>query len=80
MFLPPPAHQWELSKSLKHGNGDRFALQRLEHLRRTITGTMEKLATSSVTSPKVLENRRRPDNQAAEEWDGSERRHLSNPQ
>jgi UDP-GlcNAc:undecaprenyl-phosphate GlcNAc-1-phosphate transferase len=65
-----------LSKSLKYGNNDRFALQRVEHLRRTITGTMEKLATHSVTSPEVLKDRRHLDNHTAKAWPDHERRIL----
>jgi hypothetical protein len=43
-----------LSTSLKHGNDARFVLRRIEHLRRTVTNTMEKLALRSLTSPEVL--------------------------
>lgn len=44
-----------LSKSIQHGNGDRFILQRTEHLRRTLTGILEKLATRSSTCPEVVD-------------------------
>jgi len=47
-----------VNKSLASGNDDRFVLQRIEHLRRTITGTMEKLAVRSLTSPDVFDDRR----------------------
>jgi len=48
----------QVSKSLASGNDDRFVLQRMEHLRRTITSTLEKLAMRSLTAPEVLEDRR----------------------
>jgi len=68
-----------LSKSLKHGNDDRFVLRRVEHLRRTITGTLEKLGVRSLTSPELLEDRRHPDNHIAHAWNGHERRNFHLP-
>jgi len=68
-----------LTKSIGQGDDARFVLRRVEHLRRTITGTVEKLAALSVTCPEALENRRYPDNPTAAAWDGHERRHIPNP-
>jgi UDP-GlcNAc:undecaprenyl-phosphate GlcNAc-1-phosphate transferase len=65
-----------LTKSIGQGDDARFALHRVEHLRRTITGTMEKLAVLSAANPEALENRRHPDNLTAAGWDGHERRSL----
>jgi len=74
-----------LSKSLEQGNDDRFVLRRVEHLRRTITGAMEKLAIRSLTCPEVLEDRRSENNgtyndkrdlPATTKWKGPERRRL----
>jgi UDP-GlcNAc:undecaprenyl-phosphate GlcNAc-1-phosphate transferase len=69
-----------LSKSLKCGNDERFLLRRVEHLRRTITGTMEKFGIRSLTCPELLEDRRHLDNQTAQAWEGHERRSLHLPQ
>jgi UDP-GlcNAc:undecaprenyl-phosphate GlcNAc-1-phosphate transferase len=69
-----------LSKSLKHGNDDRFVLRRVEYLRRTITSTMEKFGIRLLTCPELLEDRRHPDNHTARAWNGHERRSLHLPQ
>lgn len=66
-----------LRKSIeKETIDDRFVLNRIEHLRRTVTGTMEKLVIRSLISPEVLEDRRRPDDHNARVWNGHERRNL----
>jgi UDP-GlcNAc:undecaprenyl-phosphate/decaprenyl-phosphate GlcNAc-1-phosphate transferase len=67
-----------LRKSMKKGSvDDRFILNRIEHLRRTVTDTMGKLAARSLTYPEVFEDRCRPDNEDCIEWAGPERRDSS---
>jgi hypothetical protein len=68
-----------LRKPIEKDTDDRFVLNRIEHLRRTLAGTMEKLAIRSLTCPEVFEERRHPDNHTAGAWDGPERRSLPHP-
>jgi len=65
-----------LRKPIEKDTDDRFVLNRIEHLRRTITGTMEKLAIRSLTCPEVFKERRHPDNHTDSAWNGPERRSL----
>jgi len=65
-----------LRKPIEKDTDDRFLLNRIEHLRRTVADTMEKLAIRSLTCPEVFEERRHPDNHTASVWNGLERRSL----
>ena len=65
-----------LRKPIEKDTDDRFVLNRIEHLRRTVAGTMEKLAIRSLTCPEVFVERRHPDNHTASAWNGPERRSL----
>ncbi len=72
-----------LEKCLGPDNHDRYTLRRIEQLRRTVTGTLDRLAETSLKCPDVLQDRRcnHGPSDTGEigrgqtmKWDGRERR------
>ena len=57
-----------LKKSVEQGGYDRVLLRRIEHLRRSVTNTLESFSKQSLTRPELLRDRRRPAGRRAHIW------------